>query len=198
MSSIRILLDIVEQLRYDSDNRMAQESAGMGRLASRRVSMSSNNLPRVMITAARPSLTGDNRRFRKMSFLSADGRLEDRGRRESKDSRGSIESDVSIRIGNGSDVSDDSSYHSQHSKGRRQSWLDSYGHSCSLEQTSLDSSVSSTVVSACVDQLETRPSDGHALDRPMEMCWGIDRLHQGRSTSLLGPTASLISVTIWC
>ncbi|GMT27099.1 hypothetical protein PFISCL1PPCAC_18396, partial [Pristionchus fissidentatus] len=133
MSSIRILLDIVEQLRYDSDNRIAQESAGMGRLSNRRVSMSSNNLPRVMITAARPSLTGDNSDLRKMSFLSADGRLEDRGRRESKDSRGSIESDVSIRIGNGSDVSDDSSYHSQ--KGRRQSWLDSYGHSCSLEQT---------------------------------------------------------------
>ena len=37
--------------------------------------------------------------FRKMSFLSADGRLEDRGsRRESKESRGSLESDVSIRI----------------------------------------------------------------------------------------------------
>ncbi|KAF8368684.1 hypothetical protein PRIPAC_86513, partial [Pristionchus pacificus] len=138
MSSIRILLDIVEQLRYDADNRMAQDSAGVGRLSSRRVSMSSNNLPRVMITAARPSLTGDSSDLRKMSFLSADGRLEDRGRRESKDSRGSIESDVSIRIGNGSDVSDDSSYHSQ--KGRRQSWLDSYGHSCSLEQASLDSS----------------------------------------------------------
>lgn len=30
MSSIRILLDIVEQLRYDADNRMAQDSAGVG------------------------------------------------------------------------------------------------------------------------------------------------------------------------
>lgn len=58
--------------------------------------MSSNNLPRVMISAARPSFSSDSR---KMSFLSADGRLEDRGRRESRDSRGSLESDMSIRIG---------------------------------------------------------------------------------------------------
>ncbi|ETN77429.1 hypothetical protein NECAME_11057 [Necator americanus] len=95
-----------------------------------------------MISAARPSFSNDSR---KMSFLSADGRLEDRGRRESRDSRGSLESDMSIRIGNGSDVSDDSCHSaaSQSARGRRQSWLDCYGHSMSLEQGSsfLDSKV---------------------------------------------------------
>ncbi|EPB68288.1 hypothetical protein ANCCEY_12622 [Ancylostoma ceylanicum] len=96
MSSVRILLDLVEQLRYESDDRMQQQQMGLGRLGNRRVSMSSTNLPRVMISAARPSFSNDSR---KMSFLSADGRLEDRGRRESRDSRGSLESDMSIRIG---------------------------------------------------------------------------------------------------
>uniref|UniRef100_A0A1I7W860 Mariner Mos1 transposase n=1 Tax=Heterorhabditis bacteriophora TaxID=37862 RepID=A0A1I7W860_HETBA len=109
------------------------ENAVLPRLGNRRVSMSSTNLPRVMISAARPSFSNDSR---KMSFLSADGRLEDRGRRESRDSRGSLESDMSIRIGNGSDVSDDSCHSgaSQSARGRRQSWLDSYAHSVSLEQ----------------------------------------------------------------
>lgn len=67
-----------------------------------------------------------------MSFLSADGRLEDRGsRRESKDSRCSLESDVSLRIGNGSDISDESALHSGGSgtrQGRRKSWLEGYMH----------------------------------------------------------------------
>jgi hypothetical protein len=96
--------------------------------------MSSNHLPRLLITAARPSFGGDGR---KMSFLSADGRLEDR-RRESKDSRGSFESDVSIRIGNGSDVSDESAnvvLPVTHEV-RRKSWLEGYMHSVSLEQNS--------------------------------------------------------------
>ncbi|CAJ0595984.1 unnamed protein product [Cylicocyclus nassatus] len=133
MSSVRILLDLVEQLRYESDDRMQQQQLGLGRLGNRRVSMSSTNLPRVMISAARPSFSSDSR---KMSFLSADGRLEDRGRRESRDSRGSLESDMSIRIGNGSDMSDDSCHSgaSQSARGRRQSWLDCYAHSMSLEQ----------------------------------------------------------------
>ncbi|CAJ0576069.1 unnamed protein product, partial [Mesorhabditis spiculigera] len=180
MSSIRILLDIIEQLRYENEDQHVKHrvhGGGLGRLGNRRVSMSSNNLPRVMISAARPSISGDNRNdFRKMSFLSADGRLEDRGsRRESKDSRGSLESDVSIRIagwgstldelntggrgrgrwriGNGSDVSDESCQSASHQiqqhqnhptngqKGRRQSWLEGYMHSCSLEQGSAGSSL---------------------------------------------------------
>ncbi|CAI5439456.1 unnamed protein product [Caenorhabditis angaria] len=135
LSSVRILLDIVEQRRYEHDDRQMQQQQhlGLGRLGNRRVSMSSTNLPRVMISAARPSFSSDSR---KMSFLSADGRLEDRGgnRRESRDSRGSLESDMSIRIGNGSDVSDDSCYSNHSARGRRQSWLDGYGHSVSLEQ----------------------------------------------------------------
>lgn len=105
------------------------------RLCNRRVSMSSNHLPRLLITAARPSFSGDGR---KMSFLSADGRLEDR-RRESKDSRSSFESEVSIRIGNGSDVSDESTNCNvlpvTHEV-RRKSWLEGYMHSVSLEQSS--------------------------------------------------------------
>lgn len=109
--------------------------------------MSSNHLPRLLITAARPSFGGDGR---KMSFLSADGRLEDR--RTSKDSRGSFESDVSLRIGGGggSDVSDESntglptgismptattSAGGAHEV-RRKSWLEGYMHSVSLEQSS--------------------------------------------------------------
>ncbi|KAE9420686.1 hypothetical protein Angca_006395, partial [Angiostrongylus cantonensis] len=134
MSSVRILLDLVEQLRYESDDRLQKHQMGLGRLGNRRVSMSSTNLPRVMISAARPSLSSDSR---KMSFLSADGRLEDRGRRESRDSRGSLESDMSIRIGNGSDVSDDSCHSgvSHTGRGRRQSWFDCYAHSMSLEQS---------------------------------------------------------------
>ncbi|CAD6186095.1 unnamed protein product [Caenorhabditis auriculariae] len=136
MSSVRILLDVVEQLRYENDDRQQQQQhLGLGRLGNRRVSMSSTNLPRVMISAARPSFSSDSR---KMSFLSADGRLEDRGRRESRDSRGSLESDMSIRIasGNGSDISDDSVHSGNSARGRRQSWLENYGHSVSLEQNS--------------------------------------------------------------
>ncbi|KAI6202819.1 Protein kinase domain-containing protein [Aphelenchoides besseyi] len=142
MSSVRILLDVIEQIRYDDDTRTKTENGG-GRLCSRRVSMSSNHLPRLLITAARPSFGGDGR---KMSFLSADGRLEER--RESKDSRASIESDVSIRIGNGSDVSDESATGvgglstigntitpGSHQV-RRKSWLEGYMHSVSLEQSS--------------------------------------------------------------
>uniref|UniRef100_A0A8R1E3X0 Protein kinase domain-containing protein n=3 Tax=Caenorhabditis japonica TaxID=281687 RepID=A0A8R1E3X0_CAEJA len=136
LSSVRILLDVLEQRRYDMEERQEQKQSnhhlGLNRLGNRRVSMSSTNLPRVMISAARPSFSSDSR---KMSFLSADGRLEDRGsRRESRDSRGSLESDMSIRIGNGSDISDDSCFSSHSAKGRRQSWLDGYGHSVSLEQ----------------------------------------------------------------
>lgn len=112
------------------------------RLCSRRVSMSSNHLPRLLITAARPSISGDGR---KMSFLSADGRLEDRGRRDSKDSRGSIQSDVSIRLGNdGSDLSDESAAaDAAGHRGRRKSWLEGYMHSASLEHSTV---------------LETRPN----------------------------------------
>ncbi|KAL3085801.1 hypothetical protein niasHT_034209 [Heterodera trifolii] len=151
MSSSRILLDIVEQLRYEfDDSRMkAENGGGSHRLCNRRVSMSSNHLPRLLITAARPSI-GDGR---KMSFLSADGRLEDRrgSRRESKDSRCSLESEVSLRICNGSDVSDESAVvcpngaaaggtasagGGRQTKARRKSWLEhGYMHSVSLEQS---------------------------------------------------------------
>uniref|UniRef100_A0A915LS02 Protein kinase domain-containing protein n=1 Tax=Meloidogyne javanica TaxID=6303 RepID=A0A915LS02_MELJA len=129
------------------------------RLCNRRVSMSSNHLPRLLITAAtRPSIGGDSR---KMSFLSADGRLEeDRGggigsvagalteRRESKDSRCSLESEVSLRICNGSDLSDESVLPTGPTFGgmgntgvvnqvRRKSWIErGCLHSLSLEQPS--------------------------------------------------------------
>uniref|UniRef100_A0AC34GKC6 Uncharacterized protein n=1 Tax=Panagrolaimus sp. ES5 TaxID=591445 RepID=A0AC34GKC6_9BILA len=104
MSSIRILLDIVEQIRYENDDAGLKRNDS-GRLYNRRVSMSSSHLPRLLVTAARPSFSGDSR---KMSFLSADGRLEDRGRRESNQSKSSCESDMSILIGNGSELSDES------------------------------------------------------------------------------------------
>ncbi|KAK5977049.1 hypothetical protein GCK32_019010, partial [Trichostrongylus colubriformis] len=61
MSSVRILLDLVEQLRYESDDRLQQQQLGLGKLGNRRVSMSSTNLPRVMISAARPSFSNDSR-----------------------------------------------------------------------------------------------------------------------------------------
>lgn len=113
--------------------------------------MSSNHLPRLLITAARNSFGCDGR---KMSFLSADGRLEDRGsRRESRDSHCSLESDVSLRIGmsyifkrlknfigNGSDISDESALvgHSGNSscQVRRKSWMEMCSHSISMEQSS--------------------------------------------------------------
>lgn len=149
MSSSRILLDIIEQLRYESDDSRMKDNNGR-RLCNRRVSMSSNHLPRLLITAARPSIGGDGR---KMSFLSADGRLEDRGsRRESKDSRCSLESEVSLRICNGSDLSDESALGSSVAGGqgggrgesrqfRRKSWLEQgYMHSVSLEQQCCSSS----------------------------------------------------------
>uniref|UniRef100_A0A914MY58 Protein kinase domain-containing protein n=1 Tax=Meloidogyne incognita TaxID=6306 RepID=A0A914MY58_MELIC len=158
MSSSRILLDIIEQLRYDSDDTQLKEN-NYRRLCNRRVSMSSNHLPRLLITAAtRPSIGGDSR---KMSFLSADGRLEeDRGggigsvagalteRRESKDSRCSLESEVSLRICNGSDLSDESVLPTGPTFGgigntgvvnqvRRKSWIErGCLHSLSLEQPS--------------------------------------------------------------
>ncbi|KAL7076840.1 hypothetical protein ACQ4LE_004140 [Meloidogyne hapla] len=155
MSSSRILLDIIEQLRYDSDDTQLKEN-NYRRLCNRRVSMSSNHLPRLLITAAtRPSIGGDSR---KMSFLSADGRLEeDRGigsvagalteRRESKDSRCSLESEVSLRICNGSDLSDESvlpngpTFSGMRNTGvnqvRRKSWIErGCLHSLSLEQPS--------------------------------------------------------------
>ena len=131
MSSIRILLDIIEQIRYENDDAGLKRN-GSGRLWNRRVSMSSSHLPRLLVTAARPSFSGDSR---KMSFLSADGRLEDRGRRESNQSKSSCESDMSILIGNGSDLSDESGIQTAH-KGRRKSWLEGYMNSMSLEQNS--------------------------------------------------------------
>ncbi|VDK42112.1 unnamed protein product [Anisakis simplex] len=134
LSTIRILIDIVEQLRYESNEQQQEHSCALGRMGSRRVSMSSSHLPRVMITAARPSFSGYD--SRKMSFLSADGRLEDRGRRESKDSHGSLESDISSRMGNGSDISDEQNASSSGREGRRKSWLEGYLQSCSLEQNS--------------------------------------------------------------
>uniref|UniRef100_A0A914R723 Protein kinase domain-containing protein n=1 Tax=Panagrolaimus davidi TaxID=227884 RepID=A0A914R723_9BILA len=129
MSSIRILLDIVEQIRYENDDAGLKRNDS-GRLYNRRVSMSSSHLPRLLVTAARPSFSGD---ARKMSFLSADGRLEDRGRRESNQSKSSCESDMSILIGNGSELSDESGIVTAQ-RGRRKSWLEGYMHSMSLEQ----------------------------------------------------------------
>ncbi|KAF7638928.1 Protein kinase domain-containing protein, partial [Meloidogyne graminicola] len=51
MSSSRILLDIIEQIRYDSDDTQLKEN-NYRKLCNRRVSMSSNHLPRLLITAA--------------------------------------------------------------------------------------------------------------------------------------------------
>ncbi|TKR94381.1 hypothetical protein L596_008670 [Steinernema carpocapsae] len=140
MSSIRSLLDLIEQIRFKNDESRLKRT-DTRRLCNRRVSMSSNHLPRLLITATRPSVGGESLcSFRKMSFLSADGRLEDRGsRRESKESRCSIESDMSLRDSislhcNGSDASDESGIATGR-RNRRRSWLDGYLHSCSLEQT---------------------------------------------------------------
>ncbi|KAK0424804.1 hypothetical protein QR680_008864 [Steinernema hermaphroditum] len=141
MSSIRSLLDLIEQIRYNKEDHRLKRT-DTRRLCNRRVSMSSNHLPRLLITATRPSVGGESIvSFRKMSFLSADGRLEDRSsRRESKESRCSIESDMSLRDSislhcNGSDASDESGIATGR-RNRRRSWLDGYLHSCSLEQTS--------------------------------------------------------------
>ncbi|PAV85646.1 hypothetical protein WR25_08255 isoform A [Diploscapter pachys] len=210
MSSVRILLDVVEQLRYETDDRkVQQQQMGLGRLGNRRVSMSSTNLPRVMISAARPSFSNDSR---KMSFLSADGRLEDRGRRESRDSRGSLESDVSLRIGlgNGSDISDDSGHSGNSARVRRQSWLDSYTQSCSLEQgpiyldpvhrRSFDRNASLaqplqlpyqqlTANSSGSRRSRTRSPSGFELDLPGPGAPGLQRQHTGTATTPSRPNS---------
>uniref|UniRef100_A0A915C377 Protein kinase domain-containing protein n=1 Tax=Parascaris univalens TaxID=6257 RepID=A0A915C377_PARUN len=159
ISTVRILIDMVEQLRYETDEHQQGHNCNLGRMGSRRVSMSSSHLPRVMITAAHPSFSGYD--CRKMSFLSADGRLEDRGRRESKDSRSSLESDLSSRIGNGSDVSDE--HNPSGREGRRKSWLEGYMHSCSLEQNSSQLETTNVVNSA--QRNSTRHSERRARTR---------------------------------
>ncbi|EJW78221.1 hypothetical protein WUBG_10869, partial [Wuchereria bancrofti] len=72
-------------------------------MSSRRVSMSSSNLPLVMITTARPTFSGCgyDSSLRKISFLSADGRLEDRGRTSISSktgSKSSLESNLSLKL----------------------------------------------------------------------------------------------------
>ncbi|KAK6043981.1 hypothetical protein COOONC_18514 [Cooperia oncophora] len=200
MSSVRILLDLVEQLRYESDDRLQQQQLGLGRMGNRRVSMSSTNLPRVMISAARPSFSNDSSFHENSNVfvsvqactpLSADGRLEDRGRRESRDSRGSLESDMSIRIGNSSDVSEDSCHSavSQTARGRRQSWLECYAHSMSLEQ---GASFGDTKDALGLKRGGGRCSERRArTDRRIRWILTFDRCPLDR-------IVSRISAIIWC
>ncbi|KAL3997545.1 Protein kinase domain family protein [Acanthocheilonema viteae] len=129
INTVRILIDIIEHLRdVESDRESSHRSSfsSFGRMSSRRVSMSSSHLPLVMITAARPTCSGcrHDSSLRKISFLSADGRLEDRGRIGSKvDSKSSLESNLSLKLGNTSDISDEQQTSSL-IETRRQSWLD--------------------------------------------------------------------------
>uniref|UniRef100_A0A9J2P300 Protein kinase domain-containing protein n=1 Tax=Ascaris lumbricoides TaxID=6252 RepID=A0A9J2P300_ASCLU len=207
ISTVRILIDMVEQLRYETDEYQQGLSCNLGRMGSRRVSMSSSHLPRVMITAARPSFSGYD--SRKMSFLSADGRLEDRGRRESKDSRGSLESDLSSRIGNGSDVSDE--HNPSGREGRRKSWLEGYMHSCSLEQNSSQLETTSvvdrwrnlglksthpTVVCSSAQRNSTRRSERRARTRSPASDSAEKRSQPTRPNSFTNLGHNLVSVYI--
>uniref|UniRef100_A0A1I7VN19 SCY1 protein kinase n=1 Tax=Loa loa TaxID=7209 RepID=A0A1I7VN19_LOALO len=134
ISTVRILIDIIEHLRNigsDKDLSHKNSLSSFGRMSSRRVSMSSNHLPLVMITAARPTCSGCgyDSSLRKISFLSADGRLENRSRASSKmSSKSSLESNLSLKLGNASDVSDEQQPSSSFET-RRKSWLDAdIGH----------------------------------------------------------------------
>uniref|UniRef100_A0AC35TLW9 Protein kinase domain-containing protein n=1 Tax=Rhabditophanes sp. KR3021 TaxID=114890 RepID=A0AC35TLW9_9BILA len=128
MSSTRFLLDVIEQIRCDMDDYKIK-TAQKGFSGNRRVSMSSNHLPRLMITAANNSYNPDNR---KTSFLSADGRLEDPNfRRNSKDSRSSMDSEFSFKLSKASDASDESCKPT--SESRRKSWLGQFS-SVSFDQ----------------------------------------------------------------
>ncbi|KAK6105619.1 Protein kinase domain family protein [Brugia pahangi] len=131
INTVRILIDIVEHLRnteseMDSANKNSLSS--FAKMSSRRVSMSSSHLPLVMITTARPTCSGYgyDSSLRKISFLSADGRLEDRGRTSISSkmgSKSSLESNLSLKLGNASDISDEQQPSSS-LETRRQSWLD--------------------------------------------------------------------------
>ncbi|VDM92910.1 unnamed protein product [Onchocerca ochengi] len=127
INTVRILIDMIEHLRNmesDTDSLHKTSLSSFGRMNSRRVSMSSSHLPLVMITAARPSCCGHDSSLRKVSFLSADGRLENRGRASSKmSSKSSLESNLSLKLGNTSDASDEQQPLSS-VETRRQSWLD--------------------------------------------------------------------------
>uniref|UniRef100_A0A0N4ZME1 Protein kinase domain-containing protein n=1 Tax=Parastrongyloides trichosuri TaxID=131310 RepID=A0A0N4ZME1_PARTI len=99
---------------------------------SKEQSVSTSNLPKLIVSEA---FSNDSR---KMSFLSADGRLDDRFfRRFSKDSRSSIESECSYKLSKNSDVSDDSCKLIEVTGGRRRKgWLGSYNkQSTSFDQT---------------------------------------------------------------
>uniref|UniRef100_A0A915PWK2 Protein kinase domain-containing protein n=1 Tax=Setaria digitata TaxID=48799 RepID=A0A915PWK2_9BILA len=124
INTIRILIDIIEHLRNtasDKDSTHKNSLSSFGRMNNRLVSMSSSHLPLVMITAARPSCSscGYDSSLRKISFLSADGRLEDRP----TSSKSSLESNLSLKFGNNSDVSDEQQSSSLRET-RRQSLLD--------------------------------------------------------------------------
>ncbi|MCP9262827.1 hypothetical protein DINM_006107 [Dirofilaria immitis] len=127
INTVRILIDIIEHLRYIGSSMDSSHKTSLSsfvRMNNRRVSMSSSHLPLVMITAARPSCCGYDASLRKTSFLSADGRLENRGRTSSKmGSKSSLESNLSLKLGNTSDISDEQQPSSSFEI-RRQSWLD--------------------------------------------------------------------------
>uniref|UniRef100_A0A0R3S649 Serine/threonine-protein kinase ATR n=1 Tax=Elaeophora elaphi TaxID=1147741 RepID=A0A0R3S649_9BILA len=128
INTVRILIDIIEHLRNTGSEIDSHRNSlsSFGRMGSRRVSTSSSHLPLVMITTARPACSGCgyDSSLRKISFLSADGRLEDRGRTGSKlGSKSSLESNQSLKLGNTSDVSDEQQPSSSCGT-RRQSWLD--------------------------------------------------------------------------
>ncbi|VDK83537.1 unnamed protein product [Litomosoides sigmodontis] len=129
INTVRILLDIVEHLKdtvSDADSSHKNSLSSFGQMSSRRVSMSSSNLPLVMVTAARPTCSsfGYDSSLRKISCLSVDGRLDDRSQITSKmNSKSSLESNLSLKLGNTSDASDEQQSSSLMER-RRQSWLD--------------------------------------------------------------------------
>uniref|UniRef100_A0A914VPV1 Protein kinase domain-containing protein n=1 Tax=Plectus sambesii TaxID=2011161 RepID=A0A914VPV1_9BILA len=97
MSTCRIMLDFIEDRQYEHFRKTSVDCVTTP-LRSHRFSVSGGHLPQVLITssAGSPSLGGRYSDERKMSFLSADGRLEDHrissSRRSSKDSRSSVDS----------------------------------------------------------------------------------------------------------
>ncbi|CAG9536002.1 unnamed protein product [Cercopithifilaria johnstoni] len=129
INTVRILIDIVEHLRNMRSNinsSRKNSASSFGRMSSRRVSLSSSHLPLVMITAERPACSscGYDSSLRKISFLSADGRLEDQHHTSSgMDSKSSLESNLSSKLGDISDVSDEQQSSSL-IETKQQSWLD--------------------------------------------------------------------------
>uniref|UniRef100_A0A913HZV7 Protein kinase domain-containing protein n=1 Tax=Strongyloides stercoralis TaxID=6248 RepID=A0A913HZV7_STRER len=135
---LHAMAQLVEQLQWLKQMKTKKESKeGLLKVNgdSKEQSVSVVNLPKLIVSEA---FTNDNR---KMSFLSADGRLDDRFfRRFSKDSRSSIESECSYKLSKTSDISDDSYKLVEIGNRRKKSWLNSYNkQSTSFDQSNVPS-----------------------------------------------------------